>query len=660
MLAVSCSTSSGSSLGAPFRSSSEPFWPTIPAWISPPAPLGRRQRPGPSCAGAALIAAAGALLLAAIAAVAVKLAGSGSSIVRVAPNSVAAIDTRSDRVVATVPVGDRPGPIAFGSGSLWVVNLDEETISRIDPRTPRTLRAISVADPPTGVAAGPRGAWVVESPGTSSVLVGRVDPVFSRLGLVARIGNVVPSGPGAIAAQGNSVWVAPSTGLLTRLDGTTGRVAWQRDPNASPAGIAVGEGAAWLTDTEAGNVVRVDPSGLLTPIGVGNGPTGIAVGAGGVWVADSLDDAVVRINPDTRSPTATIPVGRSPAGVAYGAGSVWVADSGDGTVTRINPRTDEPQTIAVGGSPQAITIADGKAWVTIDEQSIPPRRGVPDRGTLRIVVSSSDVPSLDPASPYGALSTQILYATCAQLLNYPDKAGPPGSQLIPEVAQSLPARSPDGRTYTFKIRPGFRFSPPSNEPVTAQTFKATIERTLNPGMHSPFAHWLADVVGAGAYMSGKAGHISGVIANGGTLTIRLLAPAPDFLARISQPFASCAVPSGTPVDRNGVNPIPSAGPYYVTSYAPRQGVVLMRNPNYHGRRPHHFAQIELAVGSPPKRALSEVEAGLADYTLVGLEASAFRAPGALSARLAARYGAASGAAARGAQQYFANPAAGSR
>ena len=120
-------------------------------------------------------------------------------------------------------------------------------------------------------------------------------------------------------------------------------MADQRDPNASPAGIAIGDGAVWLTDSEADNVVRVDPTGLLTPIAVGSGPTAIAVGDGGVWVADSLDDAVVRIDPATRSVTATIPVGPSPAGVAFGAGSVWVANSGDGTVTRIDPNTDRPQ-----------------------------------------------------------------------------------------------------------------------------------------------------------------------------------------------------------------------------------------------------------------------------------------------------------------------------
>jgi YVTN family beta-propeller protein len=614
----------------------------------PPSPAAARHRRR----GAGLIVAGAAVLLATIGAVVVMLASSGASTVRVAPNEVAAIDTRNDRVVGATPVGDRPGGIAFGSGSLWVANVGDETISRVDPNSRSTLPMIPVGGQPAGIAASSHGVWVVESPGTSSVLVGRVDPVFNTFGNAVKIGNVDPTGAVAIATQGNSVWVAPSAGLLTRLDGTSG-IAWQHDPNASPAGIAIGEGATWLTDPDAGNVVRVDPSGLLTPIGVGDAPTGIAVGAGGVWVVDSLDEALVRIDPDTRAVTDTIRVGRSPAGVAVGAGSVWVANSGDGTVTRINPITDKSVTIAVGGSPQAITIADGKAWVTVDAQSIAPSRGAPDGGTLRIV-SASDVPFMDPA--LGG-DPQLLYATCAQLLNYPDKAGLAGSLLTPEVAQALPARSPDGRTYTFKIRPGFRFSPPSNEPVTAQTFKATIERTLNPGTHSYYAHFLADIVGAGAYMSGKASHIAGVIAKGDTLTVRLLAPAPDFLARISQPSASCAVPSDTPVNHKGENVIPSAGPYYVSSYTPRQGIVLTRNPNYHGRRPHHFARIELSVRISPKRAIREIEAGLADYTGVGSLWSASAARAAHASRLAARYGAGSAAAARGAQQYFANPAA---
>ena len=84
--------------------------------------------------GRALIAAGGALLLvAAIAASIVELTRSGAGDVRVVANSLAAINVRSDRIVGVLPVGTRPGAVAFGSRSLWVANLDDETISGSTP-----------------------------------------------------------------------------------------------------------------------------------------------------------------------------------------------------------------------------------------------------------------------------------------------------------------------------------------------------------------------------------------------------------------------------------------------------------------------------------------------------------------------------------------------
>jgi YVTN family beta-propeller protein len=631
-----------------------------PARRSPPkqqSAVGRRHR----WPAGVLIAAGGALLLVLVVAVGVKLTGSGNSTFTVAANSLAAIDPASDHVVGALAVGTRPRAIAFASRSLWTANLDDQTISRIDPGTMRVRRTITLAGPPTGIAAAADGLWVVQSNvnpdanAASSISVARIDPEFDTLLPGVRIGNVIPDGPGAVAAQGKSIWVAPSTGLLTRFTAATGAVTERLDPNASPAGIAItGDGAIWLTDSEADDVVRVDPTGLPTPIPVGNTPTSIAAGAGAVWVVDSLDDTVVRIDPDSQSVTGTIPVGDSPAGIAIGDKSVWVANAGDGTVTRIDPASDRIQaTIRVGGSPTALTVADGRVWVAVDAQSIVPSRGGSGGGTLRIV-SGSDVDYMDPALAYDSLSWQLLYATCAKLLNYPDRAGVAGSQLTPEVAEALPSRSPDGKTYTFTVRRGFRFSPPSDQPVTAQTFEYTIERTLNHRTRSPLAHFLGDIVGAAAYMAGKATHISGVVANGNTLTIRLRAPAPDFLARIALP-AFCAVPSNTPINGGGELAIPSAGPYYVSSYIPNQGVVLMRNPNYHGSRPHHFARIELAGGISPDRAVSEIEDGDADYTTLGLDSYPFTPKLAtLTSRLAARLGPGTAAAAYGRQQYFVN------
>ena len=616
--------------------------------LEPPARGAVRSRPAVGLRGrrgGLLIAAGGALLLAVLIAVAVSLAGSGASTVRVAPNQLAAIDVRSDRVTAAISVGARPDAVAYAAGSLWVTNLDDQTVSRVDPHTLQTLPAIRLSDPPTGIAADRGGVWVVTSgPSATFVSASHIDPQFDTIDHTVRIPTVAPGSPGAVAARGAALWVAPSSGELTRLEPLTGHVLDHLDPNAGPTGIDLGaDGAVWVTDNDADNVTRVDATGAVTPIGVGHYPSGIAIGVGGVWVADSGDDAVVRIDPDTRAVTTTIPVGNLPAGVAVGGGSVWVANSGDGTVTRIDPNTRKPiATIKVGGSPQAITVAGDRVWVTVDARTIP--AGVIAGGTARLL-TPYDVTAMDPPLAGDAVALQLLYATCAKLVNYPDKPAPAGSQLVPDVAQSLPTRSPDGRSYTFTIRKGFRFSPPSTESVTAHTFKYSIERALNPRMRSPFAGDYADIVGARAYMAGKAGHISGVIARGNRLTIRLTAPAGDLPARMTEP-AVCAVPTNTPI--NPVRVIPSAGPYSVASYTPKQGVVLTRNPNYRGNRPHRLARIELAVGISAQHAIADVEAGAADYAIGTIFDTA------QAATLAARYGPGSPAAKSGHERYFVN------
>ena len=200
---------------------------------------------------------------------------------------------------------------------------------------------------------------------------------------------------------------------------------------------------------------------------------------------------------------------------------------------------------------------------------------------------------MDPALVADIREPQLLQATCAKLFNFPDEPGAAGARPTPEVAQSLPTISADGRTYTFKIRPGFRFSPPSDEPVTAQTFKYSMERAFNPTMKSFQEPDFSDIVGMSAYRTGKAHQISGITARGDTLAIRLVAPRPDLVARLTEP-PTCAVPSDTPLDPNGVRTLPSAGPYYLQSFTFGKAVVLLRNPNYHGSRPHQFERIQVA------------------------------------------------------------------
>src|SRR5205823_2793375 len=79
--------------------------------------------------------------------------------------------------------------------------------------------------------------------------------------------------------------------------------------------------------------------------------------------------------------------------------------------------------------------------------------------------------------------------------------------------------------------------------------------------------------------------VAGTTVSGDRLRIRLVAPAGDFLTRLSLPYFA-AVPVDTPIVNGGVQtPIPSAGPYYVAVSFQGELLVLERNPNYHGPRP---------------------------------------------------------------------------
>jgi YVTN family beta-propeller protein len=581
---------------------------------------------------------AAAALVAAGAAVGVVLALSGGkAAIAVAANAVGAIDPKSNKIVASIPVGTRPGDITYGSGSLWVANLDDRTVSRIDPKALQLERTVSVSHSPNGLAAGYGAVWIGSSDGN----VSRIDPAFN----VVR--SVVPGNrsfvlggltvPSSIAVGEGAVWFANAS--LSKLDPATSRLSGPADTGYTPAAIAVGAGAVWVADNALNTVTRVDPRDLSTEtIHVGNAPSGMAVGDGGVWVADAQDDAVVRIDPATGGPLASIPVGGGPAGIAVGPGAVWVANTRSGTVSRIDPGTNRVvATIKLGNSPTGITIAGGRVWVTV-QKSAAAALAVNGKGGVAHVVIGSDASlfNLDPAEANSDEAWQLSYATCAKLLDYPDAPAPRGRQLVAEVAAALPRVSDGGRSYTFRIRPGFRFSPPSNQPVTAQTFKDAIERSLSrPNRNSPQARFMHDVVGLQAFQSGAASHISGVATNGDMLTIRLTQPSGSLLARLATPYF-CAVPSLTPASAQGVPGIPSAGPYYVAFYSPGQRVVLARNPNYHGPRPRHLAAIDYTIGSNAAKNMRDVESGRIDYALKSFVSAGI--PEANVGELRARYG----------------------
>src|SRR5687768_1061464 len=240
-------------------------------------------------------------------------------------------------------------------------------------------------------------------------------------------------------------------------------------------------------------------------------------------------------------------------------------------------------------------------------------------GTLRVNLSTTDYEYLDPALSYEAPGWQVLYMTNLMLLNYPDKPAPEGSRLFPEAAAGFPRVSRDGRTYTFTIRPGLRFS--DGSAVTAAAFKRAFERAASREQGSPAIAFMHDVVGADARNEGKAGSVAGVTAKGQTLTIRLVRANPTFLAEIAMPFFAAVKPSMA-IDSKGISVYPSAGPYRIASRQVGSQIVLERNRFYRGNRPANADRIVITTNTDVNQSLLQVRAGQVDYDQFGLPPTA--------------------------------------
>ena len=70
---------------------------------------------------------------------------------------------------------------------------------------------------------------------------------------------------------------------------------------------------------------RIEPGGISQTIAVGEGAAGIAYGEGSAWVASTGAGLVARVDPGTASDVESISIGSTPKAVAVGAGAVWVA-----------------------------------------------------------------------------------------------------------------------------------------------------------------------------------------------------------------------------------------------------------------------------------------------------------------------------------------------
>ena len=245
------------------------------------------------------------------------------------------------------------------------------------------------------------------------------------------------------------------------------------------------------------------------------------------------------------------------------------------------------------------------------------------RGGTVVVDMTTDVDYIDPQLSYYGETWKLEGATACKLFNWPDKEGTAGAVATPEVAAGLPLVSKDGKTYTFTIRKGFRFS--NGKAVTAKSFADAFNRFANPRMQSTGVQFLDIVKGAQAVINGDAGSISGVKASGSKLVVQLTRASPDFIARTTMPFVQAIDGSlAGQIDANGINQYASCGPYYFSSRTPGRSITLKRNPYYKGSRAANPDTIQVNIGNDVAVAFQNVEKGTTDYASGGIPATEWK------------------------------------
>jgi DNA-binding SARP family transcriptional activator/ABC-type transport system substrate-binding protein len=535
------------------------------------------------------------------------------------------LDAKTGEVAAQFP-SVSAGMLTYKDGVFWAMTLTPEGTSisfvGIDARTRQKVAEFATGlDDVGGFAVEGHDLWVSDF--TSPRLLRMTIPsgrIVQRISLADPKGSDT-TGSYQVVAGAGSIWVArPDAGELVRVDAGSGRVQNRYTDPGPGCCMAFGEGRLWF-DREGG-ITWLDPqTGEVGPVIQATGAN-MAVGGGSAWVANMETGTVSQISLAGRV-VATYPTGEGADPVSYDDGTAWVANDDAGTITAIDAATGALRSYGMGHLAGPIASGDGLVAVGVNEgqsydEVLAGLEGKVARILLPAYFTTTQEPALTDVTS-NPLMAQIEEATCAKLLNYPDAPGSEGWRLQPEIAASMPAVSNGGRTYTFTVSSGYRFSPPSNEPVTAEVFRYSIERALSAklGSGAPGPGVIGDIAGEQAFRAGNASHISGLRAVGDRLRVTLTRPSHDFLERLALPYF-CPVPTDTPTVPDGVQDVApsSAGPYYMA--LPRETgeiMILKRNPNYTGPRPHLFDAFAIREGIDPGEAVGRVEQGTWDSVI---------------------------------------------
>ncbi len=221
-----------------------------------------------------------------------------------------------------------------------------------------------------------------------------------------------------------------------------------------------------------------------------------------------------------------------------------------------------------------------------------------------VMALSSDVPTMDPAQAgFDFASWSMTIAVYSALLDYSH-----GLHLHGDLAASWKL-SPDGKTYTFHLRPGLVFS--DGTPLTSSDVRFSLERVLNPKTASPGAYLFGGIVGAKAFAAGKAAHVSGIqTPNPSTVVIKLTAPQPYFANVLAMPYARVMDPAQVAKYGKNISHHPlGSGPFMLQKWIPGQELDLVKNPRYYDAKHIYLNSVTVKLNQNDQTRILEFQRG---------------------------------------------------
>ncbi len=200
-------------------------------------------------------------------------------------------------------------------------------------------------------------------------------------------------------------------------------------------------------------------------------------------------------------------------------------------------------------------------------------------GTMRLV-SHAAGGTVDPMINYTLQYWQLYQGVYDGLMGFKKAAGSDGFTKVPDLATAMPVVSNDGKTYTFTLRKGIKFS--TGAEVTTKDVVASFQRIFK--VSSPTAGGFFSVIaGSDKCLATPATCTldGGVVADeaAGTITINLTRPDAEFLDKLALPHA-VILPADSPTTDVGSVPLPGTGAYMISAYDPNKGMTMTRNPNF--------------------------------------------------------------------------------